>query len=263
MSIIFHIECIFTPLIRGKSFSSWRPEESPLQKYGFNLYSLAGYHALSGKCCSLTTKEATFVVTWAKMTDSKSLSSMRSCTSCTTAIEMNGNSNGLFSPGITVYSLHFVSSKWTSSVHQFFISICQSLSLNAYILPEEGLFSQIKQWGVLMGWAGTFQMSAQAFFNFLTKLQSFEVWTWASFGWLKVKTQCWICAGRKMKWEIDSQTRIIISTSYTRKEKGSGEEKSIHYLCVLIQPNGALVELETLWYSLFISRRSNNIPSHE
>lgn len=153
------------------------------------------------------------------------ISSMRSCTSCTTAIEMNGNSNGLFSPGITVYTLHFVSSKWTSSVHQFFISICQSLSPTAYILPEEGLCSQRKQWGILMGWAGTFQMSAQAFFNFLTKLKSFEVWTWARFGWLKVKIQCWICAGRKMQWEIDFQTRIIISTAYTRKEKGSGEGK--------------------------------------
>ncbi len=36
-------------------------------------------------------------------------------------------------------------------------------------------------------------------------------------------------------------------TAYTRKEKGSGEEKSIQYLCVLIQLNGALVELETLF----------------
>ncbi len=180
-------------------------------------------------------QKAAFMVTWAKMTDSKSLSSMRSCTSCTTAIEMNGNSNGLFSPGITVYTLHFVSSKWTSSVHQFFISICQSLSLNAWILPKQGLCSQIKQWGILMGWAGTFQMSAQAFFNFLTKLQSFEVWNGARFGWLKVKTQCWICVGRKMQWEIDSQTRIIISTAPPIQEKRKGVvRKKVFSICVCL-----------------------------
>lgn len=66
-----------------------------------------------------------------------------------------------------------------------------------------------------------------------------------------------------MKWEIDSQTRIIIYTYYTRKKKGSGEEKRIHYLCVRIQPTGALVELENLCYFRFISRSSNKIPSHE